>query len=215
MVGAVVFKRKFAKQVIPPDFALQEAFQIAACLIQNVVVQEKLGSGNFGSVYKGIWNEKTLVALKKLNSSENIQQFLSEAKMLQQLRHPNIVQFFGIFLHDDLKPILVMEFMEKGSLLDLLQTEGDTLSPEQLQMMCCDTLQGMMYLESKNIIHRDLAARNLLIRLNAEGQYVVKVADFGMGKISSTSVYYAKDSQMPVKVRIGNFLIIKSGWPLK
>lgn len=52
--------------------------------------------GNFGSVYKGLWNA-TVVALKLLDSEEMFDEFIHEASLLSKLRHPNVVRFLGIF----------------------------------------------------------------------------------------------------------------------
>lgn len=93
---------------------------------------------------------------------------------------------------------IVMEFMNQGSLQDLLQRGSNNRTPAQLAKMVFQTLQGMVYLESKNVIHCDLAARNLLVNDSKDG-YNVKVGDLGMGKATSTSVYYSKDSKFPVK----------------
>ena len=137
---------------------------------------------------------------KKLNSTDKLREFLAEAKILREVRHPNVVQFFGIFLdatQQPAVPLIIMEFMD-GSLDLILQTHS--FPKEQLITFVSDTLQGMVCLESKNVIHCDLAARNILVKQDGNG-FKAKVGDFGMGKVSSSKVYYSKDSQMPIKVR--------------
>ena len=64
----------------------------------------------------------------------------------------------------------------------------------------------MMHLEQKYIIHRDLGARNLLVS-EADGKYVIKIADFGLSREVQEDLYLATDSTFPVKVRkiLGNF----------
>ncbi len=95
-------------------------------------------------------------------------------------------------------PLIVLEFMEKGSVLSYLRSEK--LSEDQLVSMCYQTAKGMEYLESRSIFHCDLAARNLLVSLAKNSKdIVVKISDLGMGKIGTTSSYYAKDSRFPVR----------------
>jgi serine/threonine protein kinase len=55
-------------------------------------LKERLGGGKFGDVYRGIWHGTTETALKKLKNSRDSAKFEREAKLLQSLRHPNIVQ---------------------------------------------------------------------------------------------------------------------------
>jgi serine/threonine protein kinase len=64
----------------------------------SVVVLEKVGAGAFGNVYRGVYLGTTQVALKTLTSKEtaHIEEFEREAAILQQLKHPNVVQFIGI-----------------------------------------------------------------------------------------------------------------------
>ena len=53
--------------------------------IGNIVVKEKIGEGNFGEVYSGLWNLATPVALKKLKNEEYIREFVKEANILMYL----------------------------------------------------------------------------------------------------------------------------------
>jgi sugar lactone lactonase YvrE/predicted Ser/Thr protein kinase len=170
-----------------------------ALIIKNVSIQEQLGEGTFGLVSKGLWNN-TKVALKQLKDLSKIDEFLKEAKILQELMHPNIIQYFGIY-YDGENPLLVMEFMYRGNLLHLLKSKKDSLSLNlnHLKKIVQDTLNGMTYLESKNVIHCDLAARNLLVS-KIENDYIVKISDFGLGKImEQDKQYYIINGNIPVK----------------
>lgn len=93
--------------------------------ISNVIKLNHLGSGNFGEVYKGVWQKEPSksveVALKTLKEEEHFSDFVEEAAMLSQLDHTNIVKFLGVFVPNNEKYI-VTEFMNRGSLLDLLQS---------------------------------------------------------------------------------------------
>jgi len=156
--------------------------------IKNIVIRERLGGGNFGDVYRGIWMDTTEVALKKLKSVEHIEEFALEASTLQNLRHRNIVQFFGTYTSPDNVKYIVTEFMPKGSLDQLLQVEKKAIGIVSLLAMAKDALAGMLYLHEQNRIHRDLALRNLLVAGDGN-KYVVKVADFGMARIVDKDYY--------------------------
>jgi serine/threonine protein kinase len=214
IVAIIVTRNKRQKQVPSSSLSLVESPELE--MISNIEIKEKLGSGNYGSVYRGLWNGKTAVAVKTLHGAQaSKEQSLSEAKLLQSLKHPNIVQFFGLFIQEG-QYYLVMEYLENGNLLALLHLNPDLVTLDQLCSMTCDTLQGMTFLESKNVIHCDLAARNLLLRKQDNG-WIVKVSDFGMGQNSPTSVFYSKDAQMPIKVCLFCLwlIIAISGWPPK
>ncbi|KAA3676185.1 fyn-related kinase [Paragonimus westermani] len=157
----------------------------------SIVLKEKIGHGQFGDVYKAVWNKTTIVAVKTLKpSSCDPDDFLREAQVMKRLRHPNLIQLYAVCTQSE--PFyLVTEFMSKGSLLTHLQSaEGRSLSFQCLLMMSAKIASGMAYLESKRHIHRDLAARNVLVG----EQSVVKIADFGLARM-------IHPDQLPVRGR--------------
>jgi len=95
--------------------------------IYEIQVFNKIGGGNFGEVYYGRWNGTTEVALKQLKASEHFEEFVQEASMLQSLNHPNIVRFFGIHTTPNGEHFLVMEYIRKGSLEEVLQIEKNQI----------------------------------------------------------------------------------------
>ena len=56
--------------------------QVFGNKLTNIVIEEKLGSGNFGEVYRGLWDKATPVALKKMKSGQFFAQFEHEARLL-------------------------------------------------------------------------------------------------------------------------------------
>ena len=87
----------------------------------------KIGGGGFGDVYIAIWNEKYHVAVKKFRvqrvSRVKKQQFEKEVKLYSTLCHPAIVTFYGACVEAP-NLAIVMEFMPKGSLYDVLHIES-------------------------------------------------------------------------------------------
>ncbi|XP_022097389.1 tyrosine-protein kinase CSK-like isoform X2 [Acanthaster planci] len=147
---------------------------------KNIQLGDLIGKGNFGDVRKGNYMGRK-VAIKQLkDDSKAAQTFLAEASVMTKLRHPNLVQLMGVVLPSGQSPLLiVLEFMEKGNLVDYLRSRGRTVIKQpQLLKFAGDVASAMAYLESQNIVHRDLAARNVLI----SERDIAKVADFGLSK---------------------------------
>ncbi|XP_067272821.1 tyrosine-protein kinase SRK2 [Pseudorasbora parva] len=165
----------------------------------------KLGAGQFGEVFEGLWNDTTSVAVKTLKAGTmDPKDFLREAQMMKKLRHPKLIQLYAVCTLEE--PIyIVTELMSHGSLLEHLQKDrGASLHMSDQIELGSQVAAGMAYLELQNYIHRDLAARNVLVGDNN----VCKVADFGLARVfqmdndedSGENVYEAKEgTKFPVK----------------
>lgn len=166
---------------------------------EDVQLGDLLGKGNFGEVFKGLLvRDKTAVAVKTCKEDlppELKIRFLSEARILKQYDHPNIVKLIGVCTQR--QPIyIVMELVSGGDFLSFLRKKKDELKTKQLIRFSVDAAAGMSYLESNNCIHRDLAARNCLV---AEGK-VLKISDFGMSRQEDDGVYSSSGlKQIPIK----------------
>ncbi|KAE8635662.1 hypothetical protein XENTR_v10002701 [Xenopus tropicalis] len=165
---------------------------------EDVTLGELLGKGNFGEVYKGTLKDKTPVAVK--TCKEDLPQelkikFLSEARILKQYDHANIVKLIGVCTQR--QPIyIVMELVPGGDFLSFLRKKKDDMKTKQLAKFSFDAASGMAYLESKNCIHRDLAARNCLVGENN----VLKISDFGMSRQEDDGIYSSSGlKQIPIK----------------
>lgn len=82
----------------------------------------RLGNGQFGDVWEGLYNNRMPVAIKTLKpGSMNPTDFLAEASIMKKLKHPNLIQLFAVCTIEE--PIyIVTELMHNGSLLDYLQS---------------------------------------------------------------------------------------------
>ncbi|CAJ1069832.1 tyrosine-protein kinase Fer isoform X1 [Xyrichtys novacula] len=166
---------------------------------EDVTLGELLGKGNFGEVFKGtLQRDRTPVAVKTCKEDlppELKIRFLSEARILKQYDHPNIVKLIGVCTQR--QPIyIVMELVPGGDFLSYLRKKKDDLKMKQLVRFSVDAAAGMAYLESKNCIHRDLAARNCLV---GEGN-VLKISDFGMSRQEDDGIYSSSGlKQIPIK----------------
>ncbi|XP_023152719.1 tyrosine-protein kinase SRK2 [Amphiprion ocellaris] len=167
---------------------------------RSIKLLRKLGAGQFGEVFQGLWNNTTEVAVKTLKpGSMDAEDFLREAQIMKRLRHPKLIQLYAVCTMEE--PIyIITELMTHGSLLDYLQKDkGDTLRISDQIEMAAQVASGMAFLELQNYIHRDLAARNVLVGENN----ICKVADFGLARVfmkENEDVYEAKEgSKFPVK----------------
>ncbi|XP_008324407.1 tyrosine-protein kinase Fer [Cynoglossus semilaevis] len=166
---------------------------------EDVALGELLGKGNFGEVFKGtLQRDKLPVAVKTCKEDlppELKIRFLSEARILKQYDHPNIVKLIGVCTQR--QPIyIVMELVPGGDFLSFLRKKKDELKTKQLVRFSVDAAAGMAYLESKNCIHRDLAARNCLVGESS----VLKISDFGMSRQEDDGIYSSSGlKQIPIK----------------
>jgi len=164
---------------------------------ESLRLTRKLGAGQFGEVWAGVWNNTTQVAVKTLRQGTmSPLAFLTEAGIMKNLRHKHLVQLYAIC--SDKEPIyIVTEYMSNGSLLDYLSRgEGQNIQLPVLIDMSAQVAAGMAYLETQGYIHRDLAARNILVGENN----ICKVADFGLARLIEDDEYTAHEgAKFPIK----------------
>ncbi|XP_032552255.1 tyrosine-protein kinase ABL2 isoform X3 [Chiroxiphia lanceolata] len=164
----------------------------------DITMKHKLGGGQYGEVYVGVWKKYNLtVAVKTLKEDTmEVEEFLKEAAVMKEIKHPNLVQLLGVCT---LEPpfYIVTEYMPYGNLLDYLRDcNREEVSAVVLLYMATQISSAMEYLEKKNFIHRDLAARNCLVGEN----HVVKVADFGLSRLMTGDTYTAHaGAKFPIK----------------
>uniref|UniRef100_A0A671NUK0 receptor protein-tyrosine kinase n=1 Tax=Sinocyclocheilus anshuiensis TaxID=1608454 RepID=A0A671NUK0_9TELE len=149
-----------------------------------VKIEQVIGAGEFGEVCSGNLRlpgkREILVAIKTLKSGYTDKQrrdFLSEASIMGQFDHPNIIHLEGVVTKST--PVMIItEFMENGSLDSFLRQNDGQFTVIQLVGMLRGIASGVKYLCDMNYVHRDLAARNILVNSNL----VCKVSDFGLSR---------------------------------
>ena len=163
-----------------------------SCLpaIPGYEVVRPLGKGGMGIVYLARCCESGMpVAIKMIRpvgsqSESEIRRFLREASILQQLRHPRIVEFQGM---GEAKEHLyfVMDFVPGCNGQELIQRDGPL--PSKLAVgLACQALEGLSYAHEQGVVHRDVKPSNLLIA-DQEENPVCMLADFGLARMYQAS----------------------------
>jgi len=152
----------------------------------------QLGTGGFGTVYRGLYHGIHPVAIKIIHHVEEDRHkdaFIREATLLKALRHRNVVQFLGASLDGPQgTALLVTELMELGDMWRALPAKDDR--GERIfgwynrgAQCVADVANGLHYLHTKRVVHFDLKSANIL--LSKAG--TAKLADIGMARVLNKS----------------------------
>ncbi|XP_029475428.1 LIM domain kinase 2 isoform X2 [Rhinatrema bivittatum] len=172
--------------LVSRDISRSESLRCSSSCSQQIfrpcdlIHGEVLGKGFFGQAIKVTHRAtgKVMVMKELIRCDEETQKtFLTEVKVMRNLTHVNVLKFIGV-LYKDKKLNLLTEYIEGGTLKDVLRSE-DPVPWQQKVHFAKDIASGMAYLHSMCIIHRDLNSHNCLIRLDG----TVVVADFGLSRL--------------------------------
>lgn len=165
----------------------------------NLTLEEPLGAGNMGQVYRASHNNLgTSYAVKILHprlSSDAVvaERFRREAMTCSQLRHPNVVLVTDFGMHANLGLYLVMEHLEGQTLAEKLETDGP-LEPWQMMRVAHQICAGLEAAHAGGAVHRDLKPENVFL---TGDNLDVKILDFGIARISSGNASLTQQGSTP------------------
>ncbi|KAL0011466.1 hypothetical protein SO802_006574 [Lithocarpus litseifolius] len=153
----------------------------------NFNAANKIGEGGFGSVYKGILLDGTIIAVKQLSpkSKQGSREFVNEIGMISGLQHPNLVRLYGCCIEGK-HLLLIYEYMENNSLAHTLFGPADgrlKLDWPARQKICIGIARGLAFLHEEStlkVVHRDIKTTNVLLDRDLNP----KISDFGLAKLN-------------------------------
>jgi len=161
---------------------------IGQTLLDQFKIEEQIGAGGMGSVYRA--RQTTLhrdVAIKILHSEladnrDAVRRFKREARVCTALDHPNVVRVFLFGQLDDGSLYIVMEYLKGRSLLEVLQREG-ALPVHRALHIATQICDGVGEAHAQGVVHRDLKPENVVLVNKARDPDFVKVLDFGIARV--------------------------------
>ncbi|KAJ6760197.1 G-TYPE LECTIN S-RECEPTOR-LIKE SERINE/THREONINE-KINASE PLANT [Salix purpurea] len=185
-----VHKKRYLKRSMESSHILPGApihFTYRDLLIRTCNFSELLGTGGFGSVYKGSLGDGTLVAVKKLDKvlPHGEKEFITEVNTIGSMHHMNLVRLCG-YCSEGSQRLLVYEFLKNGSLdkwiFPSYSCRDRLLDWSTRFDIAIATAQGIAYFHEQcrdRIIHCDIKPENILLDEN----FCPKVSDFGLAKL--------------------------------
>jgi len=138
---------------------------------------QKVGEGGFGVVYIGSYRERKEVGIKDIKGKLS-DEALTEANILKNLTHRNIIQYIDIVQTRN-QTSIIMEFIDNGSLYEYIErTAQSSAYWKTTRQIMIDVAHGMSYLHGERIVHADLKSPNVLLRHN----YDAVICDFGLAR---------------------------------
>jgi serine/threonine-protein kinase len=176
--------------LLPDDmFAKMDHALAAGTLVGEYKVEEKLGEGGFGSVYKAIHPLiGKAAAIKVLNrqfssNPQMVSRFIAEARAVNQIRHKNIIDVFSFGTLPDGRQYYVMELLT-GATFDALIKSRGRLAPAEAIPILRGVARALDAAHKAGIVHRDLKPENVFLLQDEDGIVTPKLLDFGIAKLA-------------------------------
>lgn len=170
------------------------------CFERYFKMIKKIDNGAFGVVVHAIYLEtKQEVAVKIINKHKhrNLSKLIQEILILQELKHPNIVEFYN-YIETENKFYIIMEYIGGGTLNSFINdktaqsiinvNQDKAFREEEVACIIKNLLSAIDYIHAKNIVHRDIKPENILLG-DKKDFNKIKLIDFGL------SVQYFEDNK--------------------
>ncbi|WOH13796.1 hypothetical protein DCAR_0933307 [Daucus carota subsp. sativus] len=154
-------------------------------------VENVIGEGGYGVVYKGVFSDGSVVAVKNLmnNKGQAEREFKVEVEAIGKVRHKNLVGLIG-YCAEGSQRLLVYEYVDNGNLEQWLHGDVGPVSPlswEIRMKIAIGTAKGLAYLHEglePKVVHRDVKSSNILL----DRKWNPKVSDFGLAKLLGSEI---------------------------
>jgi serine/threonine protein kinase len=150
--------------------------------LDGFTIEQGIGIGGFGEVYRAVTDVGKRVALKKIIRNLDIE--LRGVKQCINLKHVNLISLWDIKTDSHGESWVVMEYVPGPSLRDVVHAHPNGLPEDEVKRWFVSTASGVAYLHQQDIVHRDLKPGNIF--LDEETQ-VIKIGDYGLSKFMNTS----------------------------
>jgi len=156
--------------------------------VGEYLIREKIGSGSFGDVYSAVHpmiGKLAAVKVLKLQFSANpemVSRFLEEARAVNTIRHPHIIDIFSFGELDDGRQYFIMELLNGQTLEELIAAEG-ALSLDEARPILESVARALDAAHKAGIAHRDLKPDNVFVADHGDGMKTTKLLDFGVAKL--------------------------------
>ena len=176
--------RAVTQQEMP---ALAPSDPLVSAQLGEFVIQERIGSGGMGVVYRAvhplIGKQAAIKVLRaELMSPEQAQRLLVEARAVNAIRHPGILDIFNFGTLPDGRPYVVMELLQGRPLADVLRAQG-RLDVEMTVWMMDQMLSALGAAHRAGVVHRDLKPANVFLVELPDAAPTLKLVDFGIAKV--------------------------------
>ncbi len=161
---------------------------IGRLVLDRFVIEEELGRGAMGTVYRGRHVELPRRVAIKVMHAEHVHEpvllarFYREAKLAGRLSHPNVVQVIDVG-EDAGCPVMVMELAEGKSLGELMT--GQQVPRERMWELVRQLLRGLDHAHGCGLVHRDLKPDNVIVERAPDGGDLARIVDFGIAVLSA------------------------------
>ncbi|KAI3876792.1 hypothetical protein MKX03_037459 [Papaver bracteatum] len=196
----IYFWKKRKGSQAPKDMSFKEPndmpFEELCRVTENFSIQNKIGSGGYGIVYKAVLRDGREAAIKRMQRCETEKaqnKFQFEVDALKNLRHKNIVSLWGSCIEGN-ERLLVYEYMPQGDLRKHLLrdcVQAEPLSWKMRLNIALDVASGIKYLHHdapENFVHCDIKSPNILLGAD----FRAKLSDFGSLKKNSHSSMFSR-----------------------